>query len=149
MINDLILSERNFKVNYIKSSETEWLATAELMDDLHQIYTWLKIETPSFIVKDAGIEFKKKPLEECSAICVAAKKLIGTNVSKLGFKLFRTFLGHNGCSQCYLLFGLAGPGFMNIYYLNQANSGKMSQDEYNFVMRKDCLAHVLRTKNKK
>ncbi len=136
-----ILDERNFKVNYFKISGNLWRAEAEVKDDLHQIKTWLEISILDFKIKDAGIEFIKMPFEECKLICEKAKKLIGTKVKDLGFKIFRTFLGINGCSNVYLLFGLSGPGFYNIYQLNMVNEGIISQNDYNLMMKKDCVAH--------
>ena len=144
--NSVILNERNFKVSYDRISENLWRASAELFDDIHQIKTWMEIQTPEFIVKNAGINFLKMPLDECEAVNLLAKKLIGVKVKDLGFKVFRTFLGSDGCANVYLLFGLSGPAFINVYYLNLVSEGKMTQTEYNKITKKDCLAHKLNSK---
>ena len=143
-----LLEERNFKVNYIRISDELWKATAELNDEIHHIRTWLDISVPELIVKDAGIEFINMPFVECKLVCEKAKKIIGTNVQKLGFKIYRLFLGKNGCPNVYLLFGLSGPGFNSIYHLNLINEGKISQHEYNVMMKKTCIAHKEITKNR-
>ncbi len=137
----IILQERNFKMNYDKINDNLWKVSSELKDELHQIKAWLDISVPEFRVKDAGIEFVNMPFEECKLICGKAKKLIGVRVKELGFKIFRLFLGVNGCSNVYLLLGLSGPAFYSIYHLNLVNEEKMSQNEYNVLMRKDCVAH--------
>jgi hypothetical protein len=138
---DILLQERNFKVNYEQIGETLWRASSELSDEMHHIKTRLDIRVPAMLVEDAAVEFVRMPLGECGSVCRKAEKLIGTKVKDLGFKLFRTFLGSNGCSQLYLLFGLSGPGFSNIYELNRVKQGETSRDEYNTQMKKDCLAH--------
>jgi hypothetical protein len=142
-----LLQERNFKVNYEQVSDSLWRTTAELTDEIHHIRTWLDISTPDLIVQDAGIEFIKMPFEECNLICEKAKKLVGTKAQKLGFKIFRLFLGSSGCPNVYLLFGISGPAFYSIYNLNLVNDCKMSQNDYNILMKKTCVAHKRIVKN--
>lgn len=137
----IVMQERNFKINYNQVNNDLWRASAEVIDDLHQIKTWLDISVPELKIKDAGIEFKNMPFDECKLICDKAKKLIGTKLKELGFKNFRLFLGKDGCPNVYLQFGLSGPGFNSIYHLNLVNQNKMSQDEYNILMKNDCIAH--------
>ncbi len=136
-----VLHERNFKVKYDEINEKLWKSTAEVEDDLHHIKTWLEISVPDLIVKDAGIEFVKMPFEECNLIKEKAKKLIGTPVQKLGFKIYCLFLGDKGCANVYLLFSLSGPAFDNIYQLNLVSQNKMTQEQYNVLMKNDCIAH--------
>jgi Protein of unknown function (DUF2889) len=138
-----ILGTRQFQVNYSRLSETLWKAESELIDELHHIKTCLEISTDDEVVKKAEITFLRKPLVQCSQVELLAQKLVGTKVKDLGFKLFRTFLGKKGCSQAYLLFGLAGPGFTNVYDLNRVQDKLCLVEEYNLRMKNDCLAHKI------
>lgn len=140
-ISSPVLGERNFQVSYQELTDTLWKAIAELRDDLHHIKIWLEIKTPELIIQDAGVEFVKAPFQECSMVSAATKKLIGVKVKDLGFKLYRVFLGAKGCPNLYLLFSLAGPAFDSIYNLNLVAMNKQTEQEYNQLMKNDCVAH--------
>jgi hypothetical protein len=142
-----VLGERNFQVSYQQINHNLWRATAELTDDLHQINTWLDIKVPELVIQDAGVEFTKSPFAECNMVSAATKKLIGVKVQNLGFKLYRLFLGAKGCPNLYLLFSLSGPAFDSIYNLNLVARKEKTEQEYNLLMKKDCVAHRAIYKN--
>jgi len=93
-----ILIQRNFSVSYYQLSDTLWLAHAELQDEQHNIIAKLEISVPELKIKDASIEFKRKPLEQCLEVCNKTKELIGVSViHDLSRKLNEQFSGSDGC----------------------------------------------------
>jgi hypothetical protein len=140
-VNEIALGDRSFEVHYDRIGEDLWRASAELIDEIHHIKTSLDIGVPDLKVRDARIELIGTPLRSCAGICGREKRLIGTKTEDLGFKVFRLFLGRGGCANVYLLFGLSGPGFLNVYYLNKVKEGTMTQEAYDTMMKNDCIAH--------
>jgi hypothetical protein len=143
----IVLGERVFKVSYVQINDSLWRAVAEVKDDLHDIRTTLDFSIPDLKVVDADIVFDKAPFQECNLVRERVKKLRGTPVQKLGFKNYRLFLGRSGCPNAYLLFGLSGPAFNDVYQLNMVKRGKTTQDTYNLMAKNECAAHgaILRT----
>ena len=143
--NELI--NRNFSVNYCQSSDTLWLAQAELQDEQHNIISKLKISVPELKIEDASVLFKRQPLEQCLGICDKVKELIGLSVMHdLSNKLNELFLGPEGCPNIRNLFGISGPGFVYVYYPKLIQEGKFTQmDWWKLVgseLKNDCIAHT-------
>jgi len=138
--------ERKFCVSYIQVSDDLWIAQAELQDEQHNIITRLEISIPELIVKDASIEFKRKPMESCEEICNKGKELIGVSViHELSQKLDELFVGSDGCPNLRSLFGISGPGFIYAYYPQMMKEGKIKQEEWWKLvatdLKNDCIAH--------
>lgn len=137
----LKLGKRMFSVEYREISDGLWRTTAEVKDDLHEIRTTLDFSVPNLRVVNADIQFVRCPFKECEMARQKARELIGTPVQKLGFKNYRVFLGKKGCPNAYLLFGLSGPAFNDVYYLNEVNKGTLTKKAYDSMMKNECVAH--------
>jgi hypothetical protein len=135
--------ERDFKAIYNRITENLWWASTELIDASHHMKTTVEIEVPGMKIINASIEFIRMPLSQCNEICGKAVKLSGIKMKDLGLKSSRLFLGNNGCSNVHLMLNIIRTGFLNYYHHSLINEGKMTMDEYNIMMRGNCIVHKL------
>ncbi len=67
--------------------------------------------------------------------------LIGTEIKNLSSKVSHFFSESEGCSNLHLMFVISVSGFLNVYYHSMIDEGKMTIDEYNIMMKRNCIAH--------
>ena len=148
------LYQRKFDVDYFEKNTYCWRILSHLVDDAHDIIADIIISVPDMVIKNASIKFNRYLLKECLAIESKASQLKGIDIQKeYREKVYKIFMGMEGCPNITNLLGIVVPGFMYTYYPHLVKTGKMKEENLvSFFTTKypdDCLAHILFNKKDK
>lgn len=139
------LVQRNFSVCHYQVSETLWLAYAELQDEKHNVVTKIEISVPDFKVTDVCIEFRRKPLNFCSELCVKVKQLIGTQITDINKSVNKLFTGPAGCPNIRILLDISGSSFIYSYYSQMIKDDRLEDlnclEFFSSESRNNCISH--------
>ncbi len=140
------IHNRRFEVDFYEQEEHLWRITSQLRDDIHDIRVELDISVPDMVVKDAGAEFVRYPLEECLAAAPIIGKLVGACLFQdFSERSRRLFLGPGGCPNVMNLLSTSAPALIYFYFPDQIRKGAMKREEWwemcGTKLVNECLAH--------
>jgi len=139
---------RNMDVDYFEKEEEIWVAVSHLSDEEHDITLTVELDMAKMTVTDAEIKFNRFPMDTCPLIEKKAGELVGIKVDgEFARNAMRIFMGPYGCPNILTLLNISIPGIIYYYYPHKIKTGKMTQEEWDGIVRGElknaCLAHTM------
>jgi hypothetical protein len=139
---------RSMDVNYYEKEDEIWVAESHLSDDAHDITLTVEIDMAKMTVADAKIKFHRFPMETCPLIEKKAGELVGIKVNgEFTRNAMKVFMGPYGCPNILTLLNISIPGIIYYYCPHKIKTGKMTQEEWDGIVRGElknaCLAHTM------
>lgn len=143
------ITSRNFTVDYYEKEDEIWLVKTYLSDEEHEIEVNVEVDMKEMVLTDAGIIFKRQPLEHCKMVEELAAQMKGTKVDKnFSRNIMQIFMGAKGCPNIMSLLTISIPGIIYYYYPYLLKVGKMKYEEWDTMIRtelkNDCIGHTMR-----